>query len=51
MYQRYLYENHNIKQVVVGLLIGLGTGYLMYQVAKKNLIGNIKMRPDDDGPL
>ena len=51
MYQRYLYENHNIKQVVVGLLIGLGSGYLMYEVATKKLIGNIKMRPDDDGPL
>jgi membrane-associated phospholipid phosphatase len=51
MYQRYLYENHNIKQVVVGLLIGLGSGYLMYEVATKKLIGNIKMRPDDEGPV
>lgn len=51
MYQRYLYENHSIKQVVVGLFIGLGTGYLMYQVATTNIISNIKMRPDDDGPL
>lgn len=51
MYQRYLYENHTIKQVVVGLFIGLGSGYLMYEVATKNLIGNIKMRPDDDAPI
>jgi membrane-associated phospholipid phosphatase len=51
MYQRYLYENHSIKQVVVGLIIGLAFGYLMYFVATKNLIGNIKRRPDDDGPL
>ena len=51
MYQRYLYENHTIKQVVVGLLIGLGTGYLLYEVATKKLIGNLKMRPDDDGPI
>jgi len=51
MYQRYLYENHSIKQVVVGLVIGLAFGYLMYFVATKNLIGNIKRRPDDDGPL
>jgi membrane-associated phospholipid phosphatase len=51
MYQRYLYENHTIKQVVIGLFIGLGSGYLMYEVATKNLIGNIKMRPDDDAPI
>ena len=51
MYQRYLYENHTIKQIVVGLLIGLGTGYLLYEVATKKLIGNIKMRPDDDASI
>ena len=51
MYQKYLYENHSIKQVVVGLFIGVVYGYLLYCVATKNLIGNIKRRPDDDGPL
>lgn len=51
MHQRYLYENHNIKQVLVGVVVGLFTGYLMYLVASKKLIGNIKMRPDDHGPL
>jgi len=51
MYQRYLYENHSIKQVIVGLVIGLAFGYLMYFVATKNIIGNIKRRPDDDGPV
>jgi len=51
MYQKYLYENHSIKQVVVGLFIGVVYGYLLYFVATKNLIGNIKRRPDDDGPL
>lgn len=51
MYQRYLYENHSIKQVLVGVVVGLFTGYLMYLVATKKLMGNIKMRPDDNGPL
>ena len=50
MYQKYLYENHSIKQVVVGLVIGLVFGYLFYQIATNNIIGNIKRRPDDDGP-
>jgi membrane-associated phospholipid phosphatase len=51
MYQRYLYENHHIKQVLVGVFVGLFTGYLMYLVAAKKLMGNIKMKPDDNGPL
>ena len=51
MYQRYLYENHHIKQVLVGVFVGLFTGYLIYLVATKKLMGNIKMRPDDNGPL
>jgi hypothetical protein len=51
MYQRYLYENHSIKQVIVGVFVGLFTGYLIYLVATKKLMGNIKMRPDDNGPL
>ena len=51
MHQRYLYENHSIKQVVAGVIIGLFTGYLIYLVATKKLMGNIKMRPDDHGPL
>jgi membrane-associated phospholipid phosphatase len=50
MYQRYLYQNHSIKQVVAGLFVGLGFGYLMYYVATKKLVGNTKRRPDDDGP-
>lgn len=51
IYQRYLYENHSIKQVLVGLFVGLFAGYLMYLVATKKLMGNIKRRPDDNGPL
>ena len=51
MYQRYLYENHSIKQVIVGVFVGLFTGYLIYLVSTKKLMGNIKMRPDDHGPL
>jgi membrane-associated phospholipid phosphatase len=51
IYQRYLYENHTIKQVVVGLFVGMVTGYLLYEIATKKLVGNIKMKPDDDGPL
>uniref|UniRef100_A0A6C0I7A0 Phosphatidic acid phosphatase type 2/haloperoxidase domain-containing protein n=1 Tax=viral metagenome TaxID=1070528 RepID=A0A6C0I7A0_9ZZZZ len=51
LYQRYLYQNHTLLQVIIGFVIGLGIGYLFYELGAKKLIGNIKMRPDDNGPL
>lgn len=49
--QRYIYRNHSILQLLVGLTIGTLFGYLTYCVGKKHITGNIKMRPDDYGPL
>jgi uncharacterized membrane-anchored protein YhcB (DUF1043 family) len=46
-----LYQNHTLLQVIIGFVIGLGIGYLFYELGAKKLVGNIKMRPDDDGPL
>ena len=49
--QRYLYNNHNILQLIIGLLIGSGFGYLTYSLGNKFIIGNIKMKKDEEGPL
>ena len=49
--QRYLYNNHNILQLIIGLLIGSGFGYLTYSLGHKYIMGNIKMKKDDYGPL
>lgn len=51
LFQRYLYNNHTILQLIVGLLIGLGFGYLTYSIGKNFITGNIKMKKDDYGPL
>jgi membrane-associated phospholipid phosphatase len=51
LYQRYLYQNHTLLQIVVGFGVGLGVGFLFYELAAKKLIGNIKRRPDDNAPL
>ena len=51
LYQRYLYQNHTLLQIVVGFGVGLGVGYLFYELGAKKLIGNIKRRPDDNAPL
>ncbi len=48
LFQRYKYSKHTILQLIVGLFIGMGVGYLFYVIAKNVIKGNIKMRPDDD---
>ena len=49
--QRYLYNNHTILQLIIGLLIGTGFGYLTYLLGNKYITGNIKMKKDDNAPL
>ena len=51
LYQRYLYQNHTLLQIIVGFGVGLGVGYLFYELGAKKLVGNIKRRPDDNAPL
>ena len=49
--QRYIYNNHSILQLSAGLILGGIFGYLTYHIGNKFITGNIKMRPDDYGPL
>ena len=49
--QRYSYNNHTILQLIIGLLIGTGFGYLTYLLGNKYITGNTKMKKDDYGPL
>jgi len=51
MYQRYLYNNHTILQLIIGLLVGLGFGYVTYLSANMLIRGNIKGKKDDNGPF
>jgi len=51
LFQRYLYKNHTILQLGIGLTIGLGQGYLTYLIGNKYITGNIKMKKDDGAPL
>jgi len=48
LFQRHKYSNHTILQLIVGLFIGMGVGYLFYVIGKNVIKGNIKMKPDDD---
>jgi membrane-associated phospholipid phosphatase len=51
LFQRYLYKNHTILQLAVGLFVGIGFGYLTYLFGNKDIMGNIKMKKDDNAPL
>jgi membrane-associated phospholipid phosphatase len=50
-FQRHLYNNHSILQLVVGFIFGGGIGYLTYIVGNKYIVGNIEMKKDENGPL
>jgi membrane-associated phospholipid phosphatase len=49
--QRYLYKNHTVLQLIVGLFVGIGFGYVIYLIGSKYIMGNIKMKKDDGAPL
>jgi membrane-associated phospholipid phosphatase len=51
LFQRYLYNNHTILQLLVGIIVGGGFGYLTYVIGHNFIMGNIKMKKDDNGPL
>ena len=47
LFQRYLYNNHTILQLIIGLIVGTFFGYFIYNIANKYIVGNIKMKKDD----
>ena len=51
LFQRYLYNNHTFLQIIIGFIIGLVFGYLIYIFGNKSIIGNIKMKKDDNAFL
>jgi len=48
LFQRYLYNNHTILQLIIGVIIGTFFAYLTYNIANKYIMGNIKMKKDDN---
>lgn len=50
LHQRYKYSNHTILQLIVGFLIGLIFGYMIYHVGNKWIKGNLIMKFDDFAP-
>jgi len=50
LYQRYKYSNHTILQLIIGFIVGLGFGYMIYHVGNKWIKGNLTMKLDDFAP-
>jgi len=47
IYERYKFFNHTILQLIIGFIVGIILGYLVYLVGNKWLKGNLMMKLDD----
>jgi len=51
MIQRVMSNDHSIVQVIIGALVGTGVAYIVYQFAEKKIMGRIREKRDDFGPI
>jgi len=49
--QRYVFNHHTLFQLIVGSIIGLIISHLFYSFAQQNLMGKIREKIDDFGPI
>lgn len=47
IFQRVAFNYHTPLQVIVGSLVGIGMGYLVYYLAKNKIVGRITEKLDD----
>lgn len=50
LFQRYLYNNHTLLQLIIGFMLGGIFGYITFIIASNKIKGTIKMKKDEDGP-
>ena len=51
MAQRVAFNYHTVTQVIVGSIVGGFFGYFMFYIAQNKLMGVIRERKDDNGPM
>ena len=51
MTQRVVFNYHTILQVIAGASVGIGFGYIMYNLAREKIKGKIEEKSDDNGPV
>ena len=51
MYQRVLFKNHTVLQVLAGAIVGILFGGFIYMMARQNIMGKLRAKKDDNGPI
>jgi len=51
MYQRVLFNRHTVLQVFAGAVVGIIFGSFIYYMAQQKIIGKLRAKPDDNGPI
>ena len=51
LFQRVYFRYHNVLQLVVGVIIGILFACFIYYIARKNIMGKLTLKKDDNGPL
>jgi len=51
MYHRVLTNNHTVLQVLAGALVGILFAGFIYLMARQKIIGRLRAKKDDDGPI
>ena len=51
MYQRVLFKQHTVIQVFAGAIVGILFGGFIYFMAQQKIMGKLRAKKDDDGPI
>jgi membrane-associated phospholipid phosphatase len=51
MYQRVLFKEHTVLQVIAGAIVGILFGGFIYLMAQQKIMGKLRAKKDDDGPI
>ena len=51
IYQRVLFKDHTVLQVFAGALVGILFGGFIYFMARQKIMGKLRAKPDDKGPI
>jgi membrane-associated phospholipid phosphatase len=51
MYQRVLFNSHTVLQVLAGALVGILFGGFIHLMARQKIMGKLRAKKDDNGPI
>ena len=51
IFQRVLFKQHTVLQVVAGAMVGVLFGGFIYYMAQQKIIGKLRFKKDDNGPI